>query len=54
MDWLLVMWVVNGFDNSIDQHVISLRTNTQVACEKVLETARRNSFKGLCVYDPVQ
>ena len=52
MDWILVMWVVTGFGNAINQYPITTRLNSETACHAILDAGRRSGFRGVCVYDP--
>ncbi len=54
MDWLLVAWFITGFQNGIDQHIVTTRTNTESACEAVLTAGHKYQMRGICVYDPVK
>lgn len=53
MEWLLVAWFITGFNNGINQHIVTTRTNTEAACKTVLNEGHRAGLRGVCVYDPV-
>jgi hypothetical protein len=54
MEWLLVAWFVTGINvgTGVDSHIVTTRTNTQAACERVLKEGYKSGLRGVCVYDP--